>query len=61
MLFIHFLRHVCLLIKANEKKVSEKCFRMVEILIDAIIKKEMDEKVDVYETQTRSDYIKLRN
>ena len=34
---------------------------MVEILKDAIIKKEMDEKVDVYETQTRSDYIKLRN
>ena len=61
MLLIHFLRHVCQLIKANEKKVSEKCFRMVEILKDAIIKKEMDEKVDVYETQTRSEYIKLRN
>ena len=44
MLLIYLLRHVCQLIKeAKEKEVSEKCLRMVEI------KKEIDEKVDVYE------------
>ena len=57
MLLIYLLRHVCQLIKeAKEKEVSEKCLRMVEI------KKEIDEKVDVYEKKKlRSKYIKLMN
>ena len=47
MLLTHFFRHVCQLIKqVDEKKVCEKCIRMVEILKDAIIKKEIYEKID---------------
>ena len=47
MLLTYFLRHVCQLIKeANEKQVFEKYVRMIEILKDAIIKKEIYVKVD---------------
>ena len=36
-------------------------FQNGRILKDAIMKKELDEKVDAYETQLRSKYIKLKN
>ena len=39
--------------------MSEKCLRTVEILKHAIMKNEIDEKVDAYEKQLRSKYIKL--
>ena len=39
--------------------MSEKCLRTVEILKRAIMKNEIDEKVDAYEKQLRSKYIKL--
>ena len=32
MLLTHFLRHACQLIKQGNKKKSEKCVRVVEIL-----------------------------
>ena len=59
MLLTYFLRNVFQLIKQAKKKVSEKCLRTVEILKHAIMKNEMDEKVDAYEKQLRSKYIKL--
>ena len=51
MLLTHFLRHVRQLIKQGNKKKSEKCVRVVEILKDVIINKEIDGKVEVYGTQ----------
>ena len=41
--------------------VSEKCIRINEILKDVIIEKETDEKINAYEKQLRSKYIKLMN
>ena len=62
MLLINFLTHVCQLIKqANKKKVSGKCVRMKEILKDAVIKKEIDDKFVAYEKQLKFKYIKLMN
>lgn len=37
--------------QAKDKKVSEKCIRIIEILKDVMIKKEIDEKVDSYKKQ----------
>ena len=45
----------------KEKKVSEKCIKITEILKNVMIKKEIDGKVDVYEKQLRSEYMKLLN
>ena len=61
MLLTHFLRHVSQLIKQGNKKKSKKCVRVLEILKDVIINKEIDGKVEVYGTQLRSEYMKLMN
>ena len=51
---ILLLLHVCYLInQAKEKEVSEKCISIAEISKDAIIKKEIDEKIDAYKKQLR--------
>ena len=34
---------------SKKKEVSEKCIRITEIFNDAMIKKEIDEKVNTYE------------
>ena len=48
--------------KAKEKEVSEKCIKITKILKDVMIKKKkMDKKVDAYEKQLRSEYMKLMN
>ena len=58
----YILRYVCQLInQAKEKRVSEKCIKITEILKNVMIKKEIDGKVDVYEKQLRSEYMKLLN
>ena len=58
----YILRYVCQLInQAKEKKVFEKCIKITEILKNVMIKKEIDGKVDVYEKQLRSEYMKLLN
>lgn len=44
--------------QAKDKKVSEKCIRIIEILKDVMIKKEIDEKVDSYKKQ---DQLELNN
>ena len=44
--------------QAKDKKVSEKCIRITEILKDVMIKKEIDEKVDSYKKQ---DQLELNN
>ena len=48
-------------IKKKKKKIFEKYIRITETLKDAMIKKEMDEKVNAYEKQLRSKYMKLMN
>ena len=55
--FYHiFLRHVFQLIKqAKEKEISVKCIKITKILEAVIIKKEMDEKFDLYEKQLKSE------
>ena len=43
----YILRYVCQLTnQAKEKKVSEKCVKITEILKNVMIKKEIDGKVD---------------
>ena len=63
----YFLRYVWQLMnQAKDKKVSEKCIRITEILKDVMIKsnrwksiiKEIDEKVDSYKKQ---DQLELNN
>lgn len=44
--------------QAKDKKVSEKCIRIIEILKEVMIKKEIDEKVDSYKKQ---DQLELNN
>ena len=46
---------------SKRKKVAEKCITLTEILNDVMIRKENDEKVDAYEKQLRSKYMKLMN
>ena len=45
----------------KKKKIFEKYIRITETLKDAMIKKEMDEKVNAYDKQLRSEYMKLMN
>ena len=47
--------------QAKEKEVSEKYIRIIEILKDVMIKKEINEKIDANEKQLRSEYMKLMN
>ena len=47
--------------KTSKQKSLKNIVRMVEILKDAIIKKDIDEKVYAYENQLRSKYMKLIN
>lgn len=75
MLVTYFLKHACQLIKQAKKQVPGKFVRVVEILNDAIMKKEVsekcvtiveikieiDKKLDAYEKQLRSKYIELMN
>lgn len=75
MLVTYFLKLACQLIKQAKKQVPGKFVRVVEILNDAIMKKEVsekcvtiveikieiDKKLDAYEKQLRSKYIELMN
>ena len=47
--------------KAKEKEVSEKCIKITKNTQRCNDKKKMDKKVDAYEKQLRSEYMKLMN
>ena len=47
--------------QAKENCVSEKCIRTTENIKNLIAKKEVDAKVEAFEKQLRSKYIKLMN
>ena len=48
--------------KAKEKQVSEKCIKITKNTQRCNDKKKkMDKKVDAYEKQLRSEYMKLMN
>ena len=59
MLLIYFLRHLCQLIKQAKEESLWKMCQNGRNTQRCNNKKETDEKVDAYEKQLRSKYIKL--
>ena len=56
MLVTYFIKHACQLIKQAKKQVPGKFVRIVEILNDAIMKKEVSEKcVTIVEIKIKID------
>ena len=47
--------------KAKEKEVSEKCIKITKNTQRCNDKKKLDKKVDAYEKQLRSEYMKSIN
>ena len=55
-----FLRYVSLLTKqAKEKRITKRYIKITEMLKNVMVRREIHERVNAYEKQLRSEYIKV--
>ena len=60
-IFLKTCLSTMLIKQTKEKEVSVNYIRITKLFKDARMQKELDEKIDAYEKQLRSEYLKLMN